>query len=149
MSDAQDPAATHSGGNAVMPPVTCAAKAFPTPQPHLTSSSLLRQTRQSPVTMMSISQMRKLKLRDVSNLFNILQSRSNRIVFSTYVQTCAHFEGKVRGYWRGKPAPLSLTSHRATGEGTSGSRVRGLGSQSLLNMKEQTQSFSQQLHTAC
>lgn len=56
------------------------------------------------------------------------------------------FEGKVRGYWRGKPA-LSLTLLQSYRGRTSGSRVRGLGSQSLLNMKEQTQSFLRQLHS--
>ena len=100
-----------------MPPVSCAAKAFPPPAlPHLP---------QPPETDKTIPSQLPCPFHRWGNwsseirgsFFNIQQSRSNRIVFSTYVQTCVHL-WREGGFWRGKPSPLSptlLESYRGGG----------------------------------
>lgn len=80
------------------------------PWPHLVSSSLLRQTRQSLVSYdVHFTDEEIEAQRCEATCLTSYSQEATELCFPHMFKLVLTFEGKVRGFWRGKPVPLSPT----------------------------------------
>ena len=97
------------------------------PRPHLASSSLLRQARQSLINYdVHFTDEEIEAQRCEATCLTSYSQEATELCFPHMFKLVLTFEGKVRGFWKGKPAPLSptlLESYRRGGFRVQSQRV--------------------------